>query len=187
MRIVTATAFAAALALSGCIDIEMDVTALGPDQARVNGSMTVARAMLDMMGGPEDFCDAEDGGTLVMTDTHARCDLLVEGSITEVFPPEDDSAPQMTDLGDGSARVVFLLGDMTADTVEMRDDPEMAQMFLPMLQGHSVTLRIRGSQIVSTNGTLSDDGTSASFSFQLDHLLDKDFAMPDTFEAVVRY
>lgn len=187
MRLFTATACAAAFVLSGCIDIEMDVTALGPDQARVNGSMTVARAMLDMMGGPEDFCDPEDGGELILTETHARCDLLVEGSIADVFPPEDDSAPQMTDLGDGSARVVFLLGDMTADTVEMRDDPEMAQMFLPMLQGHSVTLRIRGSQILSTNGTLSDDGTTASYSFQLDQLLDKDFSMPETFEAIVRY
>ena len=188
MRMFPAAALAAALALSGCVDVELEATALVPDQVRVNGAMTIAREMMDMMGGPTEFCDPAEGSTLVLTETQARCEMLVEGTTAEVFTQQgDDPAPSMTDLGDGTVRIAFPLGDMTADTAEIRNDPQARAMFLPMMTGHQVELRIRGAEIVSTNGTISQDGTIASYAFQLEQLLDADFQALEVFEAVVRY
>jgi len=189
MRLLKIAAFGAVLGLSGCIDIDMNTEILGADQARVSGYMQVQAGMLDMMGGPEGFCSEEEGGTLEMTETHARCNLLIEGSFAEVFEGDDGPSPSAEDLGDGTVRVTFPIGALTGDAEEMRGDPQMAAMMRPMLEGHSFTIRISGAQIVSTNGTLSDDGRSASFSFPLVDVLDETAAanLPESFEAVVRY
>lgn len=189
MKLLKAAALGAALALSGCIDLDMNTEILGPDEARVSGYMEVQRGMLDMMGGAESFCPAEEGGTIALTETHARCNVEMEGSFAEVFESgeEEGPAPSVEDLGDGTVRVSFPVGAATADAAEMRADPQMAAMMRPMLEGHTFTLRISGAEIVSTNGTLSEDGASAVFTFPLVQVLDENAAFPDTFEAVVRY
>lgn len=189
MRLLKIAALGAALGLSGCIDVDMTAEIVGQDQARVTGFMQVERSMLDMMGGAEGFCSAEDGGTLEMTETHARCNMLMEGTFEEVFSGESEGepAPEITDLGDGTVRVMFPIGALTADTAEMRADPQMSAMMRPMLEGHSFTIRIAGAEIVSTNGELAADGRSASYSFPLEMVLDPEVTFPETFEAVVRY
>lgn len=188
MRLFQAAALGAALVLSGCIDVDMNTEILGADQARVSGHMQVQRQMLDMMGGAEGFCPESDGGTLELTETHARCNLLMQGSFAEVFEgSEEGPAPTVEDLGDGTVRVSFPVGDATADAAEMRNDPQMVAMMRPMLEGHTFTFRISGAQIVSTNGEISADGRSAVFSFPLVRVLDEDATFPETFEAVVRY
>lgn len=189
MRMLKPAALGLALALSGCIDVEMDSAILGPDQARLTGFIEVNRAMFDMMGGAEEFCPADEGGTLEMRDETARCNILMEGSFDEVFTENEDGSPGpvATDRGDGTVHVTFPLGDLTGDMEEMRSDPAMAAMFRPMLEGHSISLSISGVQIVSSNGTISDDGTRATISFALTDILDDTADIPEDFEAVVRY
>lgn len=188
MKLLKAAALGAVLALSGCIDLDMNTEVLGPDQARVSGYMQVQRGMLDMMGGAESFCPTEEGGTIELTETHARCNVLMEGTFAEVFEASDEGpAPSVEDLGDGTVRVSFPVGAATADAGEMREDPQMVAMMRPMLEGHSFTLRISGAQIVSSNGEISADGRSAVFAFPLEQVLDEGAEFPETFEAVVRY
>ncbi len=188
MRMLQAAAVAGVLAVSGCIDVDMTATIEGADQATVSGYMTVQRQMLEMMGGGEAFCPADEGGTLTLGDTEARCDVSMAGSFDEVFEGEPgEPTPTATDLGDGTVRVVFPLGAMTADSAQMRDDPQMAQMMRPMLEGHSFTIRIAGAEVVSSNGTIAEDGQSASFTFPLIEILNPEVQIPETFETVVRY
>ncbi|MCC6001737.1 MAG: hypothetical protein JJU19_12870 [Pararhodobacter sp.] len=188
MRLLKIVAVGAVLGLGGCIDMEMDTAILGPDQARVSGFAQVPRAMLDMMGGEDGFC-AEEDGTLELTEEHARCNMLMEGTFAEVFEAdvEGEPTPTATDLGDGTVQVVFPLGDFTEGMDEMTEDPAMVAMFRPMMEGHGVTLSISGREIVSTNGTLSADGTRASITFALTDLLEEEPNLPETFEAIVRY
>lgn len=190
MRLLQAAALGAAVTLAGCLDIDMNTEILGTDEARVSGFMQVERGMLDMMGGADGFCSEDEGGTLELTDTTARCNMLMEGSFAEVFEAGDDEpSPSAEDLGDGTVRVTFPIGAVTADAAEMREDPQMVQMMRPMLQGHSFTLRISGAEIISTNGEVSADGRSAILTFPLDVVLDPEAAaeLPEVFEAVVRY
>lgn len=189
MRMVKVAAFGMALALSGCIDMEMDTAILGADQARVAGHIQVSREMFDMMGGAAEFCPEDEGGSVELTDTHARCNILMEGTFAEVFTPTEDGSPspEATDLGDGTVRISFPLGDMTGEMDEMRADPAMAAMFRPMLEGHSISFSVSGVEIVSSNGVVSADGRSATIAFGLTDVLDDTVDLPETFESVVRY
>lgn len=188
MRLLKIAAFGAVLGLSGCIDVDMNVEILGSDEARVTGYMQVQRQMLEMMGGETGFCPEEDGGTIELTDTTARCNMLMEGSFDEVFASEGDGpAPEIEDQGDGTVRVAFPIGAGMADAAEMRQDPQMVAMMRPMLEGHTFTMRITGAQIVESNGEISADGRTATFSFPLVQALDADAEFPEFYEAIVRY
>lgn len=188
MRLLPTVALVGAFALSGCIDVDMTAEITGADQARLSGYMAVERAMVEMMGGAAAFCPAEEGGTLVMSDTAARCEITKEGTFGEVFEGEPgEPVPTITDLGDGTVRVSFPIGAMGADTAEMREDPQAAAMLLPMLEGHTFTIRVTGAEIVSTTGTLADDGASAFFAFPLVEALNPEMQLPETFDTVVRY
>ena len=188
MRLLKVAALGAILGLSGCVDVDMTAEIVGADQARVTGYMQVQREMLDMMGGAEGFCNADDGGTLEMMDTVARCNMLIEGTFDEVFASEEEGpSPAVEDLGNGTVRVTFPVGAATADAAEMRADPQMAAMMRPMLEGHSMTIRIAGAEILESNGEISADRRTASFSIPLVSILDENAEFPETFEAVVRY
>lgn len=188
MRILHAAAIAGVLALSGCVDVDMTATIQGADRAEVDGYMTIARQMLEMSGGGDGFCPADEGGTLTLGDTEARCDVHIEGSFAEVFKDDPNGpSPTVEDLGDGTVRVSFPIGDVGAQSAEMRNDPNMVAMMRPMLEGHSFTVRVAGAEVVSTNGTMAEDGRSASFSFNLVDMLDPNLHLPETFETVVRY
>ena len=188
MRFITAAAAGIVLTLAACVDVDMETTVLGPDEARVSGYMQVDRGMFDMMGASSDFCPEDEGGTIEFTDTHVRCTITQTGSFAEIFKEVDDEMPTpvATDLGDGKVRVSFPLGDMASEAEEMSEDPNMVAMFRPMMEGHSIVLRISGAEIVSTNGTISDDRTSAMLEIVLTDLLDGPETIPETFEAVVR-
>ena len=185
MRMMKVAVVGGALALGGCFDMEMDTMILGADEVRLSGFMQVNREMLDMMGGVDEFCPEEDG-TLEETDTYVRCNFLAEGTVEEVFEGDED-APTIEDLGDGTVRVTIMLDEFTGEMDEMVDDPAAMAMFRPMMEGHGMTFSISGAEIVSTNGELSDDGTSASVSFALTDTLEEDHDIPEMLEAVVRY
>tara|TARA_R110002072_G_C7892178_1_gene528890 strand:+ start:120 stop:689 length:570 start_codon:yes stop_codon:yes gene_type:complete len=189
MRITTlaATAFAG-LTLAGCINVDLTATVTGPDSVRLSGYTEVQTEILDMMGGAAAFCNAEEGGTLEMTETHARCNVLIEGTFGEVFVAEaGEPVPTATDLGDGTVRLSFPVRQMTADASEMRNDPQTMTMMRPMLEGQTFVMRIAGEEIISSNGTIAEDGKSASFGFPLIEVLNAEYQFPETFEAVVRY
>jgi hypothetical protein len=189
MRFITAAAAGIVLSLAACVDVDMETTVLGPDEARVSGYMQVDRGMYDTMGASSEFCPEEEGGTIELTNAHVRCVISQTGSFEEIFEAagEDTPSPTATDLGDGTVRVSFPLGDVAGEAQEMSADPNMVAMFRPMMEGHSIVLRISGAEIVSSNGTISDDGTSAMLEIVLTDLLDGPETIPETFEAVVRY
>ena len=47
--------------------------------------------------------------------------------------------------------------------------------------------RVAGAEVVSSTGEISEDGTSASFSFDLVEILNPDVELPESFDTVVRY
>lgn len=190
----TLLALAAALSLSACIEVEMDVAIVGQDEARVTGYMQMSRAMFDMSQGDTSFCTAEEGGTLTVSAEFARCDFLRTGTFAEIMTPpggaeQADAGPQaeIVWLDTNRVRVLFPLGDMGGGMEEMSGDPQMEAMFRQMMAGFAVRMRVSGAEIESSTGEISADGKSAVLALTLDDLFDKDSAKLVDFDTVVKY
>ncbi|MFN4057530.1 MAG: hypothetical protein ACK4HW_05035 [Roseinatronobacter sp.] len=182
-----------AVTLTACIEVDMTIDVLGQDQARVSGFMQMNKQMFDMSGGDTSFCDAEEGGTLTITDTHARCDFIKEGSFAEVLTrPEDVEGPaelqgELVYLDSNRVRAMFPMGAFNEGTAEMAADPQAEAMMRAMMAGLSITMRVRGAEVESTTGTLSDDGKSASVTIGLDDIFDKTRAPITDFATIVKF
>lgn len=187
----TLLALTAALSLSACIEVDMTLEVLGQDQAKVTGYTQMNRQMFDMSGGDTSFCDTEDGGTLEMTETHARCNFEKIGTFAEVMPQtpgsEDEPQGELVYLDSNRVRALMPMGAMNAGVADMQEDPQMEAMMRQMLAGLSVTVRVKGAKIESSTGTISDDGTQASISIGLDDLFDKSRPAMADFETIVTY
>lgn len=188
MRWIRAGVAALALALAGCINVDMEIAVTGPDQASASGFVEMDRMFHDMAGEDSEFCDEDDGGKLVLTDTAVRCEMNMQGSFAEIFPEDgDEDQPRLTDLGDGTVRVEIPMGGFGDELDSESQDPQMLAMLRPMLEGRSIVFRVRGREIVSSNGVISADGRTATLSIPLVSLLDPNTTVPDPFETIVRY
>lgn len=190
----TLLALTAALTLSACIEVDMTLEVLGQDDAKVAGFMQMNRQMFDMSGGDTSFCDPEDGGTFVLTDTHARCNFEKRGTFAEVMPDaaasgasEDDPQGELVYLDANRVRALLPMGAFNAGAADMQDDPQMEAMMRQMLAGLSISVRVKGAKIESSTGTISDDGTQASVSIGIDDLFDKSRPAMADFDTVVTY
>lgn len=183
----------AALALSACIEVDMALEILGEDEARMTGTMQMQRQIYEMSGGDDSFCPEEDGGTLTLTDAHVTCTFDTTGTFDEIMQGEDadgsgmEMEGEIVALGDGRVRVSLPLGDMTEDLDEMQEDPQMMAFMQQMMSGMSVSFTVKGSEIESSTGTISEDRTSATITMGVD-----DFFAPaedrlTVFETILRY
>lgn len=188
MRLVTPIAATACLVLAGCIGGDVEIEVLGDDLARMTGTFEMQRALFDMADAEDDFCDPADGGTLELTDERALCRFDRTGSFSELFEGEDDDVQAYFEpLGNNVVRVTVPLDEMDDGVDELIEDPAMAAMFRPMLEGYAIGFTITGAEIVSSTGEISEDGRSARFALQLIDLLEPDFEAPGAFVTEVRY
>lgn len=183
----------AALTLTACVEVDMTIDVLGQDQARVSGYMQMSKQMFDMSGQDTSFCDPAEGGTLTLTDTHARCDFIKEGTFAEIMAvPEQAEGPaepegELVYLDTNRVRAMFPMAAFNEGRTEMAADPQAEAMMRGMLAGLSITLRVRGSEVESTTGTLSEDGKSASITIGVDDIFDKTRPPLADFETIVKF
>ena len=183
----------AALTLTACVEVDMTIDVLGQDQARVSGFMQMNKQMFDMSGGDTSFCSAEDGGTLTITETHARCDFAKEGTFAEILAqPEQAENPtepqgELVYLDTNRVRAMFPMASLNDGTADMAEDPQTEAMMRAMMAGLSITLRVRGAEIESTTGTLAEDGKSAFITIGVDDIFDKARAPFADFETIVKF
>lgn len=183
----------AALVLTACVELDMSLEVLGEDEARLTGFMQVQRQMFDMSGADTSFCREEEGGTLTLSDTHARCDFDRTGSFAEIIASDeggdvpDDVQGEITHLGGDRVRVMLPLSSLRGSVEEMAAEPAMMAMMRQMMDGISVTFTVQGRVIESSNGRISADGTRASYNLTLDDLVVPEPTRLVDFETVVRF
>jgi hypothetical protein len=183
----------AALALVACVEVDMTVEVLGQDEARLTGHVQMDRQMYEMSGGDDSFCAREDGGTLLLSETHARCEFEQTGTFAELMQPgsaEDmptDMQGQLIHLGTDRVRAVFPLSALNEGIDDMIEDPQMMAMMRQMFAGMSVRFTVQGREIESSTGKISDDGTRASILLGVDDLISPDAHQLGDFETIVRF
>lgn len=176
-------ALAAALMLSACIDADVTMDFSDGETMQGGVEMTLARELFDMMGkSPAAACP---GGEGVLTKTDFTCrthgetpiaKLLEEGAAETAQNDFDPSAAAKFErVDDNTIRVSFDFTEMASkgQKTGQQDMGGMEDLISAAMAGHSFSFHIKGYKIVSTTGTLSEDGTEASLVIPVSAFLDE--------------
>ncbi|SMH45425.1 hypothetical protein [Maritimibacter sp. HL-12] len=176
-----------ALPLAACFDAEMSLDFPGEDRAEATMVMTASPDFYALAtSSGEAFCEGEES---MNEDGQHVCTETTGGTIDEIMNDPDIGSGMTIERRDGELiYVAFDLGDITEDIAPPEEEgaDEMMAMMREAFAGRSITLNISGAEIVETNGTVSDDGTTSTYEIPLTVALDGAGDLPETFNALVR-
>ena len=186
-----AGALALSLGLAGCIDMTNDIYVTSPTTAKATVTSTMSAdiyAMVKAGGnqGDDPFCTAEGETLTENEDGSGTCVAISEGDFSDLKFDDGGSAPVFTTNDDGTVRIAIgtkdMMGDLGAD-----DDPETAEMLKQMFEGHFLTIRFGGAEIVESNmESAPDSGEYVEIRIPFLGLLDGTAELPEELYAVVR-
>jgi hypothetical protein len=194
-------ALALTVGLAGCMDVTMEIDVL----SETNGKMTTTSVMgadiypmmkAGMAQQPADgsapaeegFCQ-EEGATLTENaDGSATCVLVVEGTFADLHSngSDEDSGAKFEVVSPGVVKVSFSTEDMKGELGTEGQDEETKAMMQAFFEGHSITIRIKGKEVIETNMTKSADGTSAEVVIPFLDLINGTVELPPELSATVR-
>jgi hypothetical protein len=191
-RFLSVLSLAVIVPLAACFDVDAKIAITGDDQAEMTMKMTIGADLVAMLQGTEqDPCEGMEGS--VQDDGSYVCTDNKSGSIEELMSDPDMGEGMTIEKRDGGLYyVAFDLGDLTGDMglgdeeMGAEEQAQMAAMMRGMFEGHSMVLHIAGAEVIETNGTISDDGKTATYVLPLTDLLDEELELPETFNALVR-
>ncbi len=182
--------------LAACFDADMTFTIEDEDNAKMHAVMRMGPELYGMIAASgEDPCEEgvgeaqPDGGficTLEETDT-------IDNIIAELneAPSETDNPMDMGEgfalerLENGNIKVAFDLGSMNDDMADQGMDPQMMAGMMQAFTGRKISITVAGAEVVETNGTLAEDGKSASMIVPLTTLFAPENDLPDSFDVVI--
>jgi hypothetical protein len=181
--------------LAGCIDMTAEIDVLSETTGKATTSMTMGAEfypMIKQMAEAAPEADASDGFCVeegdVLTenaDGSATCVSVKEGELASLSGAEGPSEDAtFTVVSPGVVRVAFATENMSSQVTEGQDE-ETAQMMKAYLDGHFVTIRIKGNKVIETNMTLSGDGKAAEIVIPFLGLIDGTANLPTELFAVV--
>jgi len=181
--------------LAGCMDVTMEIDV----QTETTGKMTTTSvmgadvyAMMKAGAGSDDsgddgFCK-EAGATLTENaDGSATCLLVVEGPFAELNDADaKDDGAKFEVVSPGVVKVSFTTEDMKGELGTEGQDEETKAMMQQFFEGHSITIRIKGKEVVDTNMTKAGDGKSAEIVIPFLDLINGTVELPPELYATVK-
>ncbi|MEO6015260.1 MAG: hypothetical protein ABIQ30_16945 [Devosia sp.] len=190
-----AGALALTFSLAGCIDMTEDILVTSTTTAKATITQTMGADIYAMVKAAEEggsdskpFCKGT-GETLTDNDDKSgTCVIISEGAFADLTYGDDDSTgkPIFKDNGDGTVRVSIVTKGMMGDMGAEGQDAETAAMLKQMFDGHFLTIRFGGSEIVETNMEKTAEGNYAETKIPFTGLLDGTAKLPDELYAVVK-
>lgn len=196
-----AGAIALTVGLAGCMDVTMDVEIQNETSGKLTTTMVMgadfyemAKAGMAQAQGSENsddgFCN-EPGDVLTENaDGSATCTSIKEGSFAQLMADEngetsnDDARFEV--VSPGVVKVIFPTKDMTSDITSDAQDAQTKAMMQAFFEGKTVTLRVRGREVIDTNMTKSPDGASAEIVLPFLDLINGTANVPAELYATVR-
>ncbi len=185
-----AGALALTMGLAGCIDMTSDVYVTSPTTAKATVTSTMSAEIYGMMKANADeddaFC-ADDGVQLTEhADGSATCVATSEGSFADLDFDTDGSKPVFTTNADGTVRIAIATADMVGD-LGTDSDPQTAAMMKSLFEGHFLTLRFGGAQILDSNMERApDSGNYVEAKLPFLGLMDGSLQLPAELYVVIR-
>lgn len=189
-RILSVLSLTLVLPLAACFDVDMSLSFPDEDNVEMKSVMTASPEFYAMASSDgEDMC--ENGEGMVQDDGSYICTEVESGSIDELMADPDKAQGMTIERRDGGLLFVALdMGDLTSEMAMPEEEVEdsMKDMLREAFAGHAITVNVAGSEIVETNGTISDDGKTATFEIPLTVLLDNpaDVDLPDAFTVLLK-
>lgn len=184
---------ALATALTGCIDVSVDVAVTSTETARATMTQTMGAdfyAMVKMSAesgeSEEDgFCD--EGTLTENADGGATCVMTEEGAFADLDLGQDEGGMTFTAAGPGLVRVALPTADMKAELgADEEMDAETKAMAEAFFTDRTLSVSVSGAEVVETNMTLSSDRKSASQAIPMLDLINGTVELPEELFAVVR-
>lgn len=184
---------ALATALTGCIDVSVDVAVTSTETARATMTQTMGAdfyAMVKMSAesgeSEEDgFCD--EGTLTENADGGATCVMTEEGAFADLDLGQDEGGMTFTAAGPGLVRVALPTADMKAELgADEEMDAETKAMAEAFFTDRTLSVSVSGAEVVETNMTLSSDRKSASQAIPILDLINGTVELPEELFAVVR-
>lgn len=178
--------------LAGCMDVTMDIeiqteTTGKATTTSVMGADFYAMAKSGDQSKEDGFCK-EVGATLTEnTDGSATCVLIVEGPFDKLNSADGkDDGAKFEVVSPGVVKASFTTADMKGELGTEEQDAETKKMMEAFFEGHTITIRLRGKEIVESNMTVSADKTSAEVVIPFLDLINGTVDLPAELFAVVK-
>lgn len=145
------------IGLAGCMDVsmEIDVTSETGGTATTISTMgadvySMVKAGASSEDAGDGFCQ-EEGATLVENaDGSATCTLVVEGDFAKIAGEGEDGA-KFEVVSPGVVKVSFSTESMKGELGNTEDDEETKAMMQQFFEGHAITIRVKGKEVLDTN------------------------------------
>jgi hypothetical protein len=183
------------LGLAACVDMTQDLTVTSETTAKATMTMVMGADIYSMMKAAntadtkaeDKFCAKEGEKLTENADGGATCESTTEGTFDALAFDEGGSKPTFTSAGPGLVRVALTTKDLMGDVGKGdAQDEQTKAMMKQMFEGHFLTLRFGGVEVVDTNMTLSDDHKTAEVKIAFTDLLNGTAKLPDELFAVVK-
>lgn len=175
------------LPLAACFDAEMSLTFPDQDNAEATMVMIASKDFYEMSAASgEPFCD--EGTEAELADGSHSCTESFSGTIDEALANPDIGEAMTVERRDGGMLYVsWDLSDLTEDIAPPEEEgaEEMMDMMIAAFQGHAITLNVSGSEILETNGAVSEDGKTATFKIPLEVALKGATELPASFDVLL--
>ena len=188
-----AGAIALTVALTGCIDVTMDIEIQNDTTGKATMTSVMGKDFYAMVkagaesgdtSGSDDFCKEDEGTLTELPDGSAQCIQIKEGPFADIAEG-DDGGPTFTVVSPGVVRVAFATKEMSSEVSEGAQDEETKAMLAAFFEGHFLTMKIGGKKVTDTNMTLAADGMSAETKIPFLDLINGTAELPDEYYAVV--
>ena len=189
-----------ALTLSACLSVDANVDIAEDGSVNSQMVLTVSQDMIELINvdGGQNFC-IEDGEVLSQNDRGYACTTtreahvrdLIDGNFSFDVDPSNSNAAstplKVTEIETGVLEIIIDLSPMMEDDTQQTEmqSEEIKEMVKAAMEGHAMTYRFTGIEVLETTGQISPDGRTASLSVPMGDFIDK--TAPASFRSVIRY
>ncbi len=152
-----AGAVALTMGLAGCMDVSMEIDVTSETGGTMTTISTMGADVYSMVKAGasseeagEGFCQ-EEGATLVENaDGSATCTLIVEGDFAKIAGEDEDGA-KFEVVSPGVVKVSFSTESMKGELGATEEDEQTKAMMQQFFEGHAITIRVKGKEVLDTN------------------------------------
>jgi hypothetical protein len=152
-----AGAVALTMGLAGCMDVSMEIDVTSETGGTATTISTMGADIYSMVkagaaseDAGEGFCQEEGSVLVENADGSATCTLIVEGDFAQIGGQGEDGA-KFEVVSPGVVKVSLSTESMKGELGNTEEDEQTKAMMQQFFEGHAITIRVKGKEVLDTN------------------------------------